>query len=49
MGSDYPTITLQKYSNECGGLTLAGRQVHTKVLYHSPSSAGQGRENITKG
>jgi len=27
---------------------LAACQVPTKLLYHSPSSAGQGRENITK-
>jgi len=33
----------------CGGLTLAGCQTPPKPLYHPPSSAGQGREKITKG
>jgi len=33
----------------CGGLTLAGLQVPTKVVLLFPSSAGQGRENTTKG
>jgi len=32
-----------------GGLTLAGRQVPSEQLYHSPSSDGQGREKIMKG
>ena len=31
-----------------GGLTLAGCQVPTKAALSLPSSAGQGRENITK-
>ena len=34
---------------ECGGLTLAGHQALTKAALSLPSSAGQGRENITKG
>ena len=33
----------------CGGLTLAGHQVPTKAALSLTSSAGQGRENITKG
>jgi len=33
----------------CGGLTLAGHQVPTKAAPSLPSSAGQGRENTTKG
>ena len=33
----------------CGGLTLTGCQVPTKATLSLPSSAGQGRENITKG
>ena len=33
----------------CGGLTLAGCQVPTKAALSLHSSAGQGRENITKG
>jgi len=28
----------------CGGLTLAGHQLPTKLLYCSPSSAGRGRK-----
>jgi len=33
----------------CSALTVAGHQVLTKPLYHSPCSAEQGRENIMKG
>jgi len=33
----------------CGGLTLAGKCVPTKPLYHSASSTRKGRENTTKG
>lgn len=33
----------------CGGSTLAGCQVATKAILSLPSSAGQGRGNITKG
>ena len=35
----------------CGGLTLAGCQVPTKAILSlpAPPSAGQGRQNITKG
>ena len=33
----------------CGGLTLARHQVPPKASPSSPSSAGQGRENLTKG
>lgn len=33
----------------CGALTLAGCQVLTKAALLCPSSAGQERENITKG
>jgi len=33
----------------CGGLTVAGHQVPTKAALSLPSSAGQGRENRTKG
>ena len=33
----------------CGGLTLAGCQVHTKATLSLPASAEQGRENIMKG
>ena len=33
----------------CDGLTLASCQVPNKPLYHSSSSAGQGRENMMKG
>lgn len=32
----------------CGGLTLFGLQVLTKLLYPSPSSAGQGEEDKMK-
>jgi len=28
----------------CGGLTLAGCQVPTKLLYHSPPQQGRGRK-----
>jgi len=31
------------------GLTLAGHQVPMKLLYHSPSSTRQGKENMMKG
>jgi len=33
----------------CGGLALAGHQVPTKAALSLHSSAGQGRENGTKG
>jgi len=31
-----------------GGLTVAGHQVPTKLLYHSPPQLDRGRENINK-
>jgi len=34
---------------ECGGLTLARRQVPTKVPLSLPFSAGQGRKHTMKG
>jgi len=34
---------------DCGGLTLAGRQVPIKVAVSLPSSPGEGRENTAKG
>ncbi|KAK4827032.1 hypothetical protein QYF61_013166 [Mycteria americana] len=37
-----------RQEHACGGLTLAGCQVPTKAALSLPSSAGQGRENITK-
>ena len=36
------------YISLCSGLTLAGCQVPIKLLYHSPSSAGQREKNMTK-
>jgi len=33
----------------CSGLALAGHQVPTKAALSFPCSAGQGRENTTKG
>jgi len=33
----------------CGELTLAGHQVPTKAALSLPCSAGQGKEDITKG
>jgi len=40
-------LTLFSVEN-CGGLTLDGQQVPTKAALSIPSSAGQGRENMTK-
>ncbi|KAK4822650.1 hypothetical protein QYF61_018602 [Mycteria americana] len=46
-GMDAPTDSqsLLELLLLCGGLTLPGHQVPTKLLYHSRSSAGQGEKN----
>jgi len=44
----YTAIKLHGLQHNCHGLAWLDTRCPSNLLYHSPSSAGQGRENMTK-